>query len=316
MKKIITWLLSLLAAAVFSLPGGGTVWAADTDGGVLTGEMGCGARWEYDTVSRTLIFSGDGVPLTLVSGDHPVWMDLPVGTIRTVIVGEGILRADYWPVAEKVCIGPDVETVYNQNPPDEFALDPDNPWLGLYKGCLYTSDFTRLFASSHSAGKTFHPNLKVLGVLSLYGNQNHLLVLPRGTEMLDSGAAAQKNMCIVLPDTVTSVGKQRGGGWSEGLTFFYSEQSCLNEFDLPFETRIEERMEGLTAGPYTVENLLDAFYPEQAAEAVPVSGPERQAGEPCDIDAPPRTGRTACGALPAAALPAGLLLLCGKRKRR
>ncbi len=290
--------------------------------GIFTGEMECGAHWLLDPLSCTMTFTGDNTVLTCGPNEHHEWMRLPDESIQTVVLGEGIVQADYWPETSKLCIGPDVKAISTYNSPDEFVLDPENPYFKLYKGCLYTPDYSKLLASSHSAGMTFHPDLKIVGSHSLNGAPSGLLVLPWGVTTLEEVVTEMQVPCILLPDTVTEIAPQ-GSHYNQGICFSYSERSGLDRFGLPHEARMYERLVSFIDEPYTVEHLLEVYYPEHYGRTAAVSTPDGQKPgtggeqtEPGNIDAPPQTGRAAAGLLFAALLPAGALLLCRRKKHR
>lgn len=62
-----------------------------------------------------------------------------------------------------------------------YEVDPDNPYLSVYDGALYSKDYKKLVA--FPAGKTqveFHKNLKVIGQDSFINAQIPLVVVPWG----------------------------------------------------------------------------------------------------------------------------------------
>ena len=130
---------------------------------------------------------------------------------------------DYKP--KTIVIGPEITGLedYAANAPTlSYKVDPENPYLASYDGCLYTKDYKKLL-SCPTEKKTidFHPNLEIVGENSLiHTNLKMDLVIPWGVTTLEGSLFSRIDVYnVYLPDTLLNLNPFSG---SEHTAFYCS----------------------------------------------------------------------------------------------
>lgn len=94
-----------------------------------------------------------------------------------------------------------------------ITLHPDNPYLTLYNGNLYTKDCTELlYCPVYHPDTVFHPDLKIIGCRALGKMEGtYTMIIPWGVTTLRADAAAgvgefdTGKYQIAFPDTITTL---------------------------------------------------------------------------------------------------------------
>jgi hypothetical protein len=185
---------------------------------------------EYDPKTKTATFKGSGAWSV---ARYSAYSRLDVDHI---IISDGIteIQGSYPVNAKKsITIGKDLKYTGRMSIPDageRIILDSRNPYFAMYEGMLYTKDFHTLVSSPDSISLvTIHPDTKVIAHLSLGGiKPRGPIIVPWGVTCIEDlafsgiGWDSRKEILIILPDTLETIGMQRAATISTYTVYFYS----------------------------------------------------------------------------------------------
>ena len=191
--------------------------------------------WRLNFIDQTLTFEGDGSmpdPCNLVEQCIP-YRD----SIRRIVFGDKIttitreqdernilnLEADTCVLGKSMHHNMQLTRMAEQS----YEVDPDNPYLSVYDGALYSKDYKKLVA--FPAGKTqveFHKNLKVIGQDSFINAQIPLVVVPWGVTIVEDNAFSHMGSygaAVILPDTLKLAGTHDESTEEWATVYLYSD---------------------------------------------------------------------------------------------
>ncbi len=193
--------------------------------------------WRLNFIDQTLTFEGDGAmpdPCNLVEQCIP-YRD----SIRRIVFGDRIttitreqdertilnLEADICVLGKSMHHNMQLTRMAEQ----AYEVDPENPYLSVYDGVLYSKDYRKLVA--FPAGKLeveYHPNMTVIGQDSFINARIPLVVVPWGVTIVEDNAFSHMGSygaAVVLPDTLELAGTHKGNTKDWATVYLYSDEN-------------------------------------------------------------------------------------------
>ena len=118
-----------------------------------------------------------------------------------------------------------------------YEVDPDNPYLSVYDGALYSKDYKKIVA--FPAEKTeveFHKNLKVIGQDSFINAQIPVVVVPWGVTIIEDNAFSHMGSygaAVILPDTLELAGTHDQNIEEWATVYLYSDKNTVAQQAYP-----------------------------------------------------------------------------------
>ena len=258
---------------------------------VLNGNLG------FMGTSRTYFLENVKSVESIIDSTHKYVYDVKTNTLT--LIGTGSWNAAFgtqWP-AKKLIIGDDIteitctyygyqyaevgakvkiDTEFFRDIQNYITIDSQNPYYSSYEGCLYSKDFTTLYAVPQNiTSPKFHPALTTLTYDCMCPSNGTTMIIPWGVTTLESLCFSGTNCTYILPDTISNVPDRFFESKTSVRTFIVSKN---NRAGIKAQTNI-----GSEQNPVTVKvvDSVAKYYPgkvgPEGGETSTVPGPS---GEP------------------------------------
>lgn len=210
----------------------------------IAGMLGS-VSWRLNFIDQTLTFEGNGAmpdPCNLVEQCIP-YRD----SIRRIVFGDQIttitreqdernilnLEADTCVLGKSMRHNMQLTRMATKS----YEVDPDNPYLSVYDGALYSKDYKKIVA--FPAEKTeveFHKNLKVIGQDSFINAQIPVVVVPWGVTIIEDNAFSHMGSygaAVILPDTLELAGTHDQNIEEWATVYLYSDKNTVAQQAYP-----------------------------------------------------------------------------------
>lgn len=204
----------------------------------LAGQLG-NFTWRLNFIDQSLTFEGEGAmpdPCLLVeqclpyrdSVDRIVFGD-KIETIVRAQDDRTIMQLE----ADTCILGKNMHhnMQLTRMATRAYEVDPDNPYLSVYDGVLYSKDFKKVVAFPiRKLSAEFHPHLRVIGQDSFRNAQIPLVVVPWDVTIVEKDAFADMESpvaaAVILPDTLMIVEGDADRVENPTAVFFYSDANA------------------------------------------------------------------------------------------
>lgn len=193
--------------------------------------------WRLNFIDQTLTFEGSGAmpdPCNLVEQCIP-YRD----SISRIVFGDKIstitreqdernilsLEADTCVLGKRMHHNMQLTRMAEKS----YEVDPDNPYLSVYDGALYSKDYKKLVAfPAQKMEVEFPKNLKVIGQDSFINAQIPLVVVPWGVTIVEDNAFSHMGSygaAVILPDTLELAGTRDESTEEWATVYLYSDEN-------------------------------------------------------------------------------------------
>ena len=195
--------------------------------------------WRLNFIDQTLTFEGEGAmpdPCNLVEqcipyrdSIHRIVFGDKITTIKREQDERNILNLE----ADTCVLGKSMQhnMQLTRMAEKSYEVDPDNPYLSVYDGALYSKDYKKLVAfPAQKTSVEFHQKMKVIGQDSFINAQIPLVVVPWGVTIVEDNAFSLMGTygaAVVLPDTLKLAGTHAAPTEEWTTVYLYSDKNTV-----------------------------------------------------------------------------------------